>query len=194
MALPEEYLKKSPEQQEAAMLRAIAAYKKADPSERKLKGREALIELEADQQNQPLSVTVPPEQGARLHKRTSIEILIRAWQPSRNGKQQEALAVQFNGLRMTRHQYEMQLEARFKELIDQDPQQAYRVLSNSEEHLPDLYEIAMGAPSRDWPSLIMTCGQMQMLLNRIDWNKGRSVTLGPEEMPSLEAMTEAIPS
>src|ERR1700722_7578655 len=177
MALPEEYLKKSPEQQEAAMLRAIAAYKKADPSERKQKGREALMELEPDQQNQPLPETVSSKLDAGLHRRMSMDILIRAWQPSRNCRLQEALAVRFNGLRLTRHQYEMQLEARFKELIDQDPQQAYRVLSNSEEHLPDLYEIAIAAPSRDWPSLIMTCGQMQMLLNRIDWEKGGRVTI-----------------
>jgi hypothetical protein len=194
MALPEEYLKKSPEQKKAAVLRAIAAYTKADPSERKQKGREALIEPEPNQQNQPLPGTVAPERDARLYIRMSMDILIRAWQPSRNGNHQEALAVRFNGLRMTRDQYEMQLEARFKELIDQDPQRAHRVLSTSEEHLPDLYEIAIGAPSKDWPSLIMRCGQMQMLLNRIDWRKGRSVSLSPEEMPSLEAMTEAIPS
>jgi hypothetical protein len=77
MALPEEFLKKSPEQQEAAMLRAIAAYKKADPSERKQKGREALIEPEPDQQNQPLPEAVPSKHDARPHRRTSMDILGR---------------------------------------------------------------------------------------------------------------------
>lgn len=194
MTLPAEYLKKSLEQRKAALRRAQAAYRKADPSERKQKGREALIEPEPDEQNQQLPETVPPKHKARPHRRMSTDILIQAWQPSRNGRQQEALAVRFNGSRMTRYQYEILLEARFRELIDQDPRQAHRVLSNSEKHLPDLYEIAMGAPSRDWPSLIMTCGQMLMLLNRIDWGRCGSVTLSSEEMPSLEAMTEAIPS
>ena len=95
---------------------------------------------------------------------------------------------------MTRELYESLLESRIRELIEQNPKEAYRILSGSVEHTPDLYEIAEGLPEKDWPGAILACGRMQMCLDHINWHKaGQSLNLSPSELPSLEAITETLP-
>lgn len=116
----------------------------------------------------------------------------RVWQPKVNGEYNQTLSVPFNGLVMTPQAYRSAMESRFADLVEADPRQAKQILSGSSEQNPDLYRIAMSTRPQDWPAQIMTCDQMQMLLNRIDFQKGRIASLPPEEMPSLAELAEAI--
>ena len=86
---------------------------------------------------------------------------------------------------MTRHLYELALEDHLRELIEEDPKEAYNQLSASPESSPDLYTIALHGNREDWPSQIVMCDQTQTLLNRIDFQKGQSLSLAPSELPSL---------
>lgn len=122
---------------------------------------------------------------------------IKAWRPSSTAPGHSGLTIPYSGPpdKMSRELYESLLQDRIRELITQDPKEAQRVLTSSVTHLPDLYQIATESPEKDWPQQILACGQMQMCLDRIDWNAaGQSLTLPPNELPDLEAITEALPS
>jgi hypothetical protein len=93
---------------------------------------------------------------------------------------------------MTRQKFETLLQNRLEQLITKDPKQAQNLLSASPEYSPALYEIAMQGQAKDWPSQILACDPMQTLLTRINYQKGRSLSLAPSEMPSLQAILEAI--
>lgn len=95
---------------------------------------------------------------------------------------------------MTRDLYEIVLSRYLGELIDKDPKRAKLILTDDPEYLPDLYEIATvwGGP-KDWPIQILMCDQMQMVLDEIDWSRGRSLQLGPSQLPGLDALTSEIP-
>lgn len=96
---------------------------------------------------------------------------------------------------MTRWQYEVRLEARLTELIEADPREAKELLTDSPEHNPDLYAIGKGTNPQEYPSQMLHCDQMQMLLNQIDWSDpGRSRNLDRSDLPSLEEIVETIPS
>ena len=72
MALPEQYLKKSPEQQKAARRRAMIAYEKAPtPAEGKAAGRAELMREE------PEAVLDPPSPQKRLTPQEAGEIANR---------------------------------------------------------------------------------------------------------------------
>jgi hypothetical protein len=138
---------------------------------------EGLAEVEADEQ--------PAEK----------ENLVKAWRPSSTASGSSGLTVPYNGRQeMTRNLYEMLMEDRLKELIDEDPKQARILFTNNPEHNPNLYEIAMGNPSRHWPAQIMACDQMMIYLNQIDWSReGQTFHLLPSELPSLWEITETLP-
>jgi hypothetical protein len=127
--------------------------------------------------------------------RESMNTSIKAWRPNISSGSHD-LTVPYRGQqKMTRRLYEMILEGRLKELIDQDPERARIELTNSPEHNPDLYEIATiyGGP-KDWPAQIMACGQMQMCLDLIDWTKeGETLYLPADELPTLDAITSQLP-
>ena len=48
MALPEKFLRKTPEQQKAALRRGLKAYHEAEPGQEKARGREALMSEEPE--------------------------------------------------------------------------------------------------------------------------------------------------
>jgi hypothetical protein len=88
---------------------------------------------------------------------------MRAWRPSSEAPGSSGLTVPYRGSqKMTRQLYESLLENRLRDLINQNPKEAYWILSGLPEHNPDLYEIAVGSPQEDWPAQILACGQMQM--------------------------------
>lgn len=93
---------------------------------------------------------------------------------------------------MNRRLYEMILQDRLRELIEENPKEAYYDLSGSPENDPDLYEIAMLGDPKHWPSQILACARMQMLLNRIDFQKGQSLCLEASELPSLATITSIL--
>ena len=119
---------------------------------------------------------------------------IKAWRPSLTDPGYVGLTVPYSGQKpMTRELYEVVLERRLQELIGQNPREAERILTSSPEHLPDLNEIAYLVNPKGWATAILACGQMQMCLDRINFQKGQSLTLEPSELPSLEQITEALP-
>lgn len=118
---------------------------------------------------------------------------IKAWRPSPDLHGSEGLTIPYSGSQpMNRSLYETLLEQRLKELIEDDPEQAQQVLSSDPENLSDLYQIAMQGQPEEWPSQILMCGQMQTLLDRINWKKGTSLSLDRNELPSLDQITEAL--
>lgn len=119
---------------------------------------------------------------------------VTAWRPNVPEPGAEGLTVPYSSQQpMTRDLYQDLLWLRLKELIDQNPQEAERVLSRSEEKLPSLYAIAKAGNPKDWPSQILISDQMQMCLARIDWKKtGQTLTLSPSQLPTLEQITEAL--
>jgi len=120
--------------------------------------------------------------------------LIKVWRPPLTHPGFVGLTVPYSGRKpMTRELYELVLVDRLKELIDQNPQQAKIILTSSPEHLPDLNDIAYLVNPKDWPGAILACGQMQMCLDRINFQKGQNLTLEKSELPSLEQITEALP-
>lgn len=115
----------------------------------------------------------------------------RVWQPEdRRGNVLEALAVPFNGLLITPNLFKSLLEDRLRDLVQADPQQAERQLQMSAEHMPELYLIARNNPPRDYPQQIVMSDQMQIILNRIDFQKGVITHLAPSEMPTLQEIVE----
>jgi hypothetical protein len=93
---------------------------------------------------------------------------------------------------MTRQKFELLLQNRLEQLIAKDPKQAQKDLDVSPEYSPALYEIvAMGQP-KEWPSQILASAPMQTLLDRINFQKGRSLSLAPSELPSLQEIAEAL--
>ena len=96
---------------------------------------------------------------------------------------------------MTRVQYEWVLESRLRELIDKDRKRARVILTDSPDLYPDLYQVVMDCEPDGWPTGIVACGQMQIRLNQVDWESGGQYRmLRLSELPSLEQITEAIPS
>ncbi len=65
MPLPEEYLRKTPEQKKASLYAAIAEYMKHPPENRKQKAREKLIEELADSP-EVSKARLTPQEGADL--------------------------------------------------------------------------------------------------------------------------------
>jgi hypothetical protein len=94
---------------------------------------------------------------------------------------------------MTRQLFEMLLEERLRKLIEKNPREAYNLLSDCPEENPDLYTIALYNAPKAWPVLIVVCDQIQTWLNRIDFKKGQSLDLDPDELPSLNEITSTIP-
>jgi hypothetical protein len=127
--------------------------------------------------------------------RISTANLVKVWRPSNQFLGSSALAVPYSGRqKMSREQFGRLLESRLEELIESNPKEAQRVLSNNPEHLPDLLEISYLVARKGWPAAILACGQMQMLLNQIDWSQdGQSLELPENELPSLEEVAEALP-
>jgi hypothetical protein len=105
--------------------------------------------------------------------------------------------IPFNGdpKEMNRGLYESLLEERLEGLVAEDPKAAKRLLTDNPESNPDLYEIGIGNPPQDYPSLILQSDQMRMWLNLVEWSSpGQSLSLEPSELPSLQEIVEAIPS
>ena len=121
---------------------------------------------------------------------------IKVWQPSSKVFGTSNFVVPFKGEGpMTRARYQSLLETRLKELVEEDPREAKELLTDSPEHNPDLYGIGMGSNPEDYPSQILHCDQMQMLLNQIDWSApGQTHSLDRSDLPSLMEIVETIPS
>jgi hypothetical protein len=151
MALPEEYLNKSPAQQRASLNKAMKAYRRADPSDRKRKAREALIEQEADHQSPSMLPTVLPEEDASSILENQSPI--RVWQPSSRGRFLSGLAVPFQGLVMTRSKYADLLQDRLQALIEADPDRAREVLAGS-----------VSVTSEPWSLVIVGYGEEEQRL------------------------------
>lgn len=119
-----------------------------------------------------------------------------AWRPLVEGCPEAGLTVPYSGNQpMTRVQYEWVLESRLRELIDKDRKRARVILTDSPDLYPDLYQVVMDCEPDGWPTGIVACGQMQIRLNQVDWESGGQYRmLRLSELPSLEQITEAIPS
>jgi len=119
---------------------------------------------------------------------------VRSWIPDLiNRPGSRGLAVPYRGRQpMSRALYEHLAEKYLQSLIQRNPDQARQVLSSSPELLPDLYEIANLGEVMDWPAQIVACGQMQMLLDQMNWQKGSLVNLSPSDLPTLEQFSEAL--
>jgi ubiquinone/menaquinone biosynthesis C-methylase UbiE len=123
--------------------------------------------------------------------------LVKAWRPESQQLATADLTVPYSGPpeQMTREMYREALQQRIAELIRENRKRAYEILSASPEHNPNLYEIALYHPEKDWPAQIATCDQMQVCLNQIDWKKtGQSLVIPENELPDLEAIAAALPS
>ena len=124
---------------------------------------------------------------------TSTSKQIKSWRPSPDLHGSEGLTVPYSGSQpMSRALYESLLEQRLKQLIEEDPEQAQQVLSSDPDNLSDLYQIEQQSPSADWPSQILQCGQMQTLLDQINWKKGTSLQLPQNELPTLDEISQAL--
>lgn len=176
MALPEEYLKMSPEERKSTLTRAIAAYMAAAPENRKEAGRKALTSAEA-------SATPPDGEPSSA---------IRVWQPFIDGFHIHSLSVPFNGKVMDRSQFMMVLQGRLEELIAADPAAAKWLLTDSPEYNPDLHIIGMSTKPDDWAAQIMMCDQMMILLNKIDFERGEILNMEESELPGLAELLEQI--
>lgn len=119
---------------------------------------------------------------------------VKSWRPDLPNLHGSAgLTIPYSGSQpMSRDLYELNQAQRLKQLIEKNPEQSRNVLTSSPELLPDLYQIAQQSDPQDWPPQILACGQMQTLLDRIDWKKGESVSLDPSELPTLEQISEAL--
>ncbi len=127
--------------------------------------------------------------GRRMESPSSSEEqAIELWEP--NGM--PALAVPFGGSTLCREHYMFLLENRLRELVQVDPARAKRLLTGSPENHPNLYAIAMVNPAKDWPTQITFCDQMQMVLDRIDWETGHRRTVQRGELPRLDELIEQL--
>jgi hypothetical protein len=119
---------------------------------------------------------------------------IKSWRPELpNLHGSEGLTVPCSASQpMNRSQYEMILEQRLQQLVSENPDQARHVLTSSPERLPDLYQIGAQGEPKEWPSQILACGQMQTLLDQIDWKRGTILNLLPSELPTLDEISQAL--
>lgn len=84
-------------------------------------------------------------------------------------------------------QYRNLLEGTLDSLIAQNPRQALRDLKVvSTPEYPGLYPELRWYPSHQWAFHIMHSFEMQMMLNRIDWQQSSPVQeLASEDLPSF---------
>ena len=100
-----------------------------------------------------------------MYLRTSF---IQVWQLSSEDSRTSKFVVEIPSGQdvMSRSQYEMRFQQQLEELAAENPKQAKQLLIDNPEQNADLYRIGMGSSPQDYPSLILSCDQMQMLLNR----------------------------
>ena len=130
-------------------------------------------------------VALEDEEGTDDELQQRAQEPITVWVPeTHHGGGLPALAVPYNGGKMTYLRFMDLLQGRLEELISADPGSARHWLTSSVEYSPDLYMIAT-YPPRDWPIQIMMSDQMMIRLNAIDWERDTILTLDRDELPSF---------
>ena len=187
MALPEEYLRLSLEDQKVALRRAIRAYRQAEPDKRKEAGRLALIGSAGQKGIEATSA------GAGDCPSTDQQDKVRVWQPMVDGAHKHALSVPFAGTGMNREQFMLALQCRLEELILADPKSARRLMTNlSPEYSPDLYTIALHSDLDDWPVEIVMSDQLMTIFNQIDFDLGQIAYIPASELPGIHELLESL--
>jgi hypothetical protein len=88
--------------------------------------------------------------------------------------------------------YQSLLMGKIQELVSQAPAEAKAALEMSQEHAPELYQIAQSQPQHQWAASLMNSDSMQSLTGRVDWNlPGELMQAQPEV--SLRNLLEQMP-
>lgn len=88
--------------------------------------------------------------------------------------------------------YPALLAQKLQSLIDQDEKAAQAALEMSQEHLPELYQIARDQFPKWWGTSLTYSDSMHSLISRIDWSKpGEIQSLVGES--SLDELLESLP-
>ena len=88
--------------------------------------------------------------------------------------------------------YPMLLAEKLQDLIDQDEKEAQSALEMSQEHLPELYQIAQDQPPKWWGTSLTNSDSMHSLLSHLDWSKPGKVQPLPQQ-DSLRSQLEQLP-
>jgi hypothetical protein len=121
----------------------------------------------------------------------------RGWIPLVDGVYKINLTVPFNGLKMDPPTYKLLLEDLLREAVERAVEEdgvrgAKAILEMSEESSPNLAQIARTGLPREWPVQIMMCDQMQTVLGQINCQRGKIVSLDPNEKPDLRGILELL--
>ena len=84
--------------------------------------------------------------------------------------------------------YPMLLAEKLQDLIDQDEKEAQSALEMSQEHLPELYQIAQDQPPKWWGTSLTNSDSMHSLLSR---NPSQVKTM--LEQNDLQSLVEQLP-
>lgn len=120
------------------------------------------------------------------------------WVPTLEGSQRkmQSLAVPWSGPKAPeREEYQDALCQYLGELIASDPKQAERDLEAVDDPRvnPDLSFIRAQSQIQNWAAQISQCDQMEMLLDRIDWQTANPPEDRPQDtLPSLIEILQKI--
>lgn len=87
--------------------------------------------------------------------------------------------------------YRGMLARKLQDLVDESPQLARAALEMSQEHLPELYQIAQDQPPKWWGTSLTNSDSMASLLSRLDWSKPGQVQTHPQA--DLQSLLEQLP-
>jgi len=113
----------------------------------------------------------------------------RYWVPegSLTPGQAKALAVLATA-KPDRQMYSTLMARTLQHLIDQSPETAQDALEMSQEHLPEMHQIARENSPREWAQAVTNSDSMDSLRSRIDWSLPGTVQSLPEQ--SLDSVLE----
>ena len=88
--------------------------------------------------------------------------------------------------------YRGMLARKLQDLVDESPQLARAALEMSQEHLPELYQIAQDQPPKWWGTSLTNSDSMHSLVSHLDWSKPGKVQPLPQQ-DSLRSLLEQLP-
>ena len=89
--------------------------------------------------------------------------------------------------------YPSLLAMRLQSLIDQSQEAARSALEMSQEHLPEMWEMAQSQPASAWGQSLTSSDSMHSLISQIDWSQPGSLTSQQELPQDLQSLLEQLP-
>jgi len=114
------------------------------------------------------------------------------WIPDGDLEPSEAMALAVPASAKPRREVYRDLLARkLQDAIQLEPEEARAAMEMSQEHLPEIFQIAQDQPPKYWGTALVMSDTVSSLLNRIDWRQPGSLENLPPQ--SLLEVLEQLP-